>query len=187
MATKEPKTKTKIITDKAVEPYESLMAEIAELKAKLSKLEGNNGKSPEELAFKPSIDKLDGKICQNHFKPGISFKTMSIGNDNWIELRVGENQTGWYPVVDGVIYVDPVIASLDANTPVLQALGMKTALPEGLSSAMDAMLEDIENMCDGDDDDDEHRCCEDSAFVDSLPRCIFGEGAVRPRHIFRLF
>ena len=130
MATKEPKTKTKtkIITDKVVEPYESLMAEIAELKAKLSKLEGTNGKSPEELAFKPSIDKLDGKICRNHFKPGISFKTMSIGNDNWIELQVGENQTGWYPVVDGVIYVDPVIASLDANTPVLQALGMKTAL-----------------------------------------------------------
>lgn len=169
-----------------------LTAEIEELRAKLGMYE-SKAKAEEEPPFKPTSEKLEGTIMQNNFKPGVTFKTMSIGNDSWIELNIGENQTGWYPVVDGVIYVDPVIASLDVNAPVLEGLGMKTDLPEALNAAMDEMLENIESMSEEDEEEeDEPPCrCRHSIFAD-VPTVgdLLRAGAgvyTGPRHIFRLF
>lgn len=195
MAIKE--TKNKKCQQSTEELHAELIAEIEELRAKLNMLEeasAKEAKSKEELPFKPTSEKLEGTIMQNNFKLGVTFKTMTIGNGNWIELNIGENQTGWYPVIDGVIYVDPVTASLDVNARLLEALGMKTELPEALNAAMDEMLEDIESMSEEDEEEDEPPCrCKHSVFagvptIGDLLRSSAAAGVyTRPRHIFRLF
>ena len=168
--------------------FEKLAAELsAELAAVRSKLEALERKGEPEPEFIPVRHKDESaEVFFTMDKPGVGVTSLVIGDQTWIKMPIGSEDSAWFPVKQGAVVLDPVQHMLNADY--IKAVGLAVKEPEYVDQMMTDSWEDGDMDVDEGCDESPHHCsghCSSSNRCRTAPPVLSAALAAMLRDCFR--